>query len=93
MNLAFHVMQGHLATIIPSYFMRISGAYPGTCHKRLEEPTVSQKVGLVWPKGNPVLPMTKAAIELMQEALECGLFNQELMPGKRMEKIKRAEAG
>ncbi len=78
MNLAFHVMQGDFATIIPRHFMRISGAYPGTCYKRLEEPIVSQQVGLVWPKGNPVLPMTKAVTELLQEELESGRFSQAI---------------
>lgn len=78
MNLAFHVMQGDLATIIPSHFMRISGAYPGTCAKDLQEPAVTQKVGLVWVKGDPMLPMTKALVELIDQKLKDGTFRGDL---------------
>lgn len=78
MNLAFHVMQGGVATIIPSHFMRISGAYPGTCSKDLHDPVVTQKVGLVWVQGNPMLPMTKALVELIEETLKDGTFRQDL---------------
>jgi DNA-binding transcriptional LysR family regulator len=84
MNLAFHVMQGDFATIIPSHFMRISGAYPGTCSKHLHEPVVSQKVGIVWVRGDPMLPMTEALVELVRDALASGIFNEGLMlPNKR----------
>lgn len=81
MNLAFHVMQGDFATIIPSHFMRISGAYPGTCIKHLEEPAITQRVGLVWVRGNPMLPMTKALVELIEEGLKKGTFNHDLTSG------------
>jgi DNA-binding transcriptional LysR family regulator len=84
MNLAFHVMQGDFATIIPSHFMRISGAYPGTCAKDLLEPAVAQKVGVVWVRGDPMLPMTKALVELLQEVIQSGKFNERLMlPSKQ----------
>lgn len=78
MNLAFHVMQGDFATVIPSHFMRIRGAYPGTRQKHLAEPVVTQTVGLVWVRGNPMLPMTKAMMELVKQALEAGTFDQDL---------------
>ena len=43
----------------------------------LEEPTISQPVGLVWLKGDPMLPMTKAVVELMEDARERGLVYEE----------------
>ncbi len=65
-QLAFHVMAGHLATIVPQRFTVL----PGTREKLLVEPTVKQQLGLIWVKGNPILPMTKAAIEVFAEGLK-----------------------
>ena len=73
-QLAFHVMQGELATVIPSQFTHANKAFPGTREMPLEAPEVSKKVGLIWEKGNPMLPMTKATVELLEDALESGEF-------------------
>lgn len=71
-QLAFHVMAGDLATIVPKRFTQL----PGTRERLLEEPTVSQKLGLMWVKGNPMLPMAKAIKELMEEAVANNLFDE-----------------
>ena len=75
-QLAFHVMNGDIATVVPQNFTRANKAFQGTREKLLEQPKVSQKIGLVWTKGNPVLPMAKAAVELMEEALRSGALQQ-----------------
>jgi DNA-binding transcriptional LysR family regulator len=73
-QLAFHVMAGDLATIVPKRFTQL----PGTRERLLEEPTVSQKLGLMWVKGNPMLPMAKAVVELMEQAVADNLFAESL---------------
>ena len=70
-QLAFHVMAGDLATIVPKRFNDL----PGTHSKQLINPTVTQKLGLVWVSGDPILPMARALIELLQQALNDGLFD------------------
>ena len=69
-QLAFHVMQGDMATVIPADFTHANKAFPGTREIPLVEPAVSKKVGLVWEQGNPMLPMTKAFVELLTDSLE-----------------------
>ena len=69
-QLAFHVMSGDLATIVPQRFTLL----PGTREKLLVKPTVKQQIGLVWTKSNPVLPMANAAMTLLQEARDDGKF-------------------
>lgn len=71
-QLAFHAMAGDLATIVPKHFAQL----PNTRQKLLLEPNVAQTLGLVWVYGNPVLPMTKAASQLIGEALEGGLLDE-----------------
>lgn len=69
-QLAFHVMAGDLATIVPKRFNEL----PGTRSKLLINPTINQKLGLVWVSGNPILPMARALIELLTQAMEDDLF-------------------
>lgn len=69
-QLAFHVMAGDLATIVPHRFTIL----PGTREKLLINPIVKQQLGLVWVTGNPILPMAKATIEILTSAVEQGLF-------------------
>ena len=78
-NLAFHVMQGGMATIIPKHFVNVLGAFPGTRQVLLEKPVVSRRVGLVWVQGSPMLPMTKAIVDLMIENSTAGMLNQKLL--------------
>ena len=49
----------------------------GATRTRIIKPTISQHVGLVWLKGDPTLPMTKAVVELMEDALNRGLVSRE----------------
>lgn len=65
-NLAFHVMQGEMATIIPSHFEHALEVFPRTRMIRLVQPEVSREVGLVWVEGDPMLPMAKALLETMK---------------------------
>jgi len=71
-QLAFHVMSGEVATIVPESFTQTNNAFGGTREKVIKNPTVSQKIGLVWAKGTPIQPMAKATIELMEEAIKAG---------------------
>jgi DNA-binding transcriptional LysR family regulator len=70
-QLAFHVMAGDLATIVPKRFTEL----PGTRDKQLVNPVVTQKLGLVWVGGDPILPMARATIELLNQALVEGVFD------------------
>ena len=76
--LAVHAVQGESATVVPRYFIESIGGMAKARLLLLEEPMISQHVGLVWLKGNPMLPMTKAVVELMEDALERGLVTREL---------------
>ena len=69
-QLALYATAGDLATIVPRRFTE----QPGTCNKLLINPVVKQQLGLVWISGDPLLPMTKATINLLTQALEDGLF-------------------
>jgi len=71
-QLAFHVMAGDLATIVPKRFTQL----PGTRERLLEDPVVSQTIGVLWVKGSPQFPMTKAIVELMKEAVDDKYFFQ-----------------
>lgn len=71
-QLAFHVMSGEVATIVPENFTQANNAFTGTHEMVLSEPTISQKIGLVWAKGTPVQPMAKATVEIMEDATSGG---------------------
>ena len=76
-QLAFHAMAGDLATIVPKRFAH----FPNTRQKLLKNPIIKQTLGLVWVHGDPVMPMTKAASVLMQEALADGLLEESRFVG------------
>lgn len=67
-QLAFHVMQGDLATIVPNGFSRANDAFPGTREIQLIDPTISKPVGLIWEKVTPPLPMAQAMADLLMES-------------------------
>ena len=69
-QLAFHVMQGDIATIVPNGFSRTNDAFPGTRELKLTGPVVSKPVGLIWEKVVPPLPMAQAMADLLSEAEE-----------------------
>ena len=69
-QLAFHVMQGDIATIVPNGFSRTNDAFPGTREIELTDPVVSKPVGLIWEKVVPPLPMAQAMADLLSEAGE-----------------------
>ena len=75
--LAVHAVQGESATVVPRYFIESIGGMAGARLLLLEKPAISQRVGLVWLKGDPMLPMTKAVVSLMEEALSLGLITRE----------------
>ena len=77
-NLAFHVTQGDIGTVVPKYFMRTIGRMPKTRLLLLEEPQVTMTVGLVWLQGNPMMPMTKAVVELIQKSIDDGSLDAHL---------------
>ena len=67
LQLAFHVMSGDIATVVPQHFSRTNNVFHGTREIVLNDPVVSQKIGLVYAKGTPIQPMAKAIVKLMQE--------------------------
>lgn len=71
-QLAFHVAAAKLATIIPSHFMEMLSECPGTRRIMLEDPVVTETVGLVWVEGDPMMPMAKAVIDVLKEVTESG---------------------
>jgi DNA-binding transcriptional LysR family regulator len=75
-QLALYVSGGELATIVPRRFTQ----QPGTCNKLLTSPVVTQQMGLAWLDSDPLLPMTKAMIDLMTKAHQDGLFNYNANP-------------
>jgi DNA-binding transcriptional LysR family regulator len=79
-NLAFHVMQGGLATIIPEHFAHVIGAFPGTRVVSLVEPDVVRQVGLIWVEGDPMLPMARAMLALLKPAAASGELERLLSP-------------
>jgi len=72
LQLAFHVMSGDIATVVPEHFSRTNNGFHGTREILLKSPVVSQQIGLVWAKGTPIQPMAKATVVLMEEAVESG---------------------
>ena len=72
LQLAFHVMCGEVATVVPRHFGRVNNVFHGTREKRLTDPVVNQQIGLLWAKGTPIQPMAKATVELLQEACSSG---------------------
>ncbi len=79
-NLAFHTMNGGLATIIPEHFVHVIGAFPRTRIVPLVEPDVVREVGLVWVEGDPMLPMAKAIYTLLKSLCESGELGRLLHP-------------
>jgi DNA-binding transcriptional LysR family regulator len=69
-QLAFHVMQGDIATIVPNGFSQTNDAFPGTREISLVDPVLSKPVGLIWEKVVPPLPMAQAMADLLLESRE-----------------------
>ena len=67
-QLAFQVMQGDLATIVPNGFSRTNDAFPGTREIELTGPVISKPVALIWEKVVPPLPMAQALADLLSDA-------------------------
>ena len=67
-QLAFHVMQGDLATIVPNGFSRTNDAFPGTREIELTGPVISKPVALIWEKVVPPLPLAQALADLLSDA-------------------------
>ncbi len=76
LQLAFHVMSGEIATVVPQHFSRTNNIFNGAREILLEDPVVNQQIGLVWAKGTPIQPMAKATVELMKEAIESGQLKE-----------------
>lgn len=74
LQLAFHVMSGNIATVVPQHFSRTNSIFHGTREILLKKPVVSQQIGLVWAKGTPIQPMAKATVALMEEAANSGIL-------------------
>lgn len=73
LQLNLFVSGGQLATIVPERFAQ----QPGTCNKLLTKPVVTQQLGLIWLDSDPLLPMTKAMLDLMINAVRDGMFEIE----------------
>lgn len=76
LQLAFHVMSGDVATVVPQHFSRTNSVFHGTREILLNKPTVSQKIGLVYAKGTPILPMANAIVKLMGESASAEMLRE-----------------
>ncbi|MDH3581041.1 MAG: LysR substrate-binding domain-containing protein, partial [Hyphomicrobiales bacterium] len=77
-HLMFQTQFGELSTIIPGHFARMPGLHPGTRALNLIEPMVSQKVGLVWAHGEPMMPMASAMVSIAKNMKESGALEEYL---------------
>jgi len=67
-QLAFHVMHGKIATVVPSGFCSANDAFPGTREIQLIDPLISKPVGLIWEKVTPPLSMPNALSDVLIKA-------------------------
>ena len=79
LQLAFHVMSGDIATVVPQHFSRTNNVFHGTREILLKDPVVSQQIGLVWAKGTPIQPMAKATVMVMKEAAKSGMLKENFI--------------
>lgn len=77
-HLMFQAQFGDLATIIPGHFARMPGLHPGTRALDLVEPVVSQRVGLIWAHGEPIMPMASAMVSIAKNLKESGALEEHL---------------
>lgn len=77
-NLSFHVALAGLVTVIPRHFARLPGLFPGTRAIDLVEPEVSQEVGLIWSPTEPMMPMAKVVISIVEELRDSGELDRNL---------------
>ena len=68
-QLAFHVMKSNMATIIPNYFIKANKAFTGTRVLELVDPEIYLEIGMFWSRNDPIRPMTKAMIAVVQNFL------------------------
>jgi DNA-binding transcriptional LysR family regulator len=78
LHLMFQVQFGELCTIIPAHFRHMPGLHEGTKCIDLVEPSVSQKVGLVWADGEPMMPMAGAMVTTVQKLQKSGEMKRRL---------------
>ena len=67
-QLAFHVMHGAIATIVPSGFCSANDAFPGTREIPLMKPLISKPVGLIWQNVNLPLSIPNTLSEVLMNA-------------------------
>ncbi len=89
-QLAFHVMHGNLATIVPSGFSQVNDAFPGTREIPLTNPVVSKPVGLIWEKVNPPLPMAHAFSKVLVDSSK-QLSNTLTSIGDKQNKLQESK--
>ena len=69
-QLAFHVMKSNMATIIPNYFIKANKAFSGTRVLHLDDPEIFLEIGMFWSRSDPIRPMTKAMIAIIDGILK-----------------------
>ena len=67
-----------LVTIIPGHFTRMPGLHPGTKALDLVDPVVSQEVGLVWTAGEPMMPMARVMVSIVEDLKRSGELEKRL---------------
>lgn len=80
LQLAYHVMSGNIATVVPQHFSRTNNVFHGTREILLKKPVVSQQIGLVYSKGTPIQPMASAIVKLMAEPATAQLLKETFSP-------------
>jgi DNA-binding transcriptional LysR family regulator len=80
-SLAFHVMHGGFASIMPWHFSHVSGAFPGTRMIHLDSPKIVRQVGLLWVASEPILPLVRALHETLDQMEADGTLLKLARPG------------
>ncbi|MEK9673752.1 MAG: LysR family transcriptional regulator [Rhodospirillaceae bacterium] len=81
LNLIFHVMFADLVTIVPSHFAKLPGSLPGTKAIELVKPDITRQVGLVWSATEPMMPMARMMVSIVEGLQKSGEMNRRLGSG------------
>lgn len=79
-DLALHAEHAGLATIVPAHIIHVMGSFPNTRVINLVQPSRVHDVGLVWTAGEPMMPMAKVILNLMQSMKLTGEIERLLGP-------------
>jgi len=65
-------------TIVPRHFVNMPSQFPGTKALDLINPEVTQEVGLVWSPSEPMMPMARVLVSIVNQLQESGELKKRL---------------